>query len=104
MDVPFAYAMRLVPLAPHWMMGVCGQNSEVIRTIVQETALYTQRQSELGLAAYRGALRARNPLELAHVEFGYVTHSIRLACDAAGHVAQLAANINHEDVTALPIE
>lgn len=104
MHDPFAFAMRMVPLAPQWMMGVFGQNSDVIRTIVHETFLHTQRQSELGLAAYRGALRARNPLEFAKVEFGYVTHSLRLACDAAGRAAQLAAQVNHEDVMALPIE
>jgi hypothetical protein len=33
-----------------------------------------------------------------------MAHSLRLAYDAAGHVTQIAANVNHEDVNALPIE
>jgi hypothetical protein len=33
-----------------------------------------------------------------------MAHSLRLACDAAGHVAQIAANVNDEDVNSLPIE
>ena len=104
MHDPFAYAMRLMPFAPQWVMGVCGQNSAVIQSIVHETMLYARRQSDLGVAAYRGALQAKNPIDLAHVEFGFMAHSLRLACDAAGHVVQLAADVNHDDVISLPIE
>jgi hypothetical protein len=104
MHDPFAYAVRMMPFAPQWLMGLCGQNSAVIQSVVHETALYAKRQSDLSFAAYRGALRATNPFELAHVEFGFMAHSLRLACDAAGHVAQIAANVNDEDVNSLPIE
>lgn len=104
MHDPFAYAVRMMPFAPQWLMGLCGQNSAVIQSVVHETALYAKRQSDLSFEAYRGVLRATNPFELAQVELGFMAHSLRLACDAAGHVTQIAANVNHEDVKALPIE
>ena len=104
MHDPFAYAVRMMPFVPQWLMGVCGQNSAVIQIVVQETALYAKRQADLSFEAYRGALRATNPFEFAQVELGFMAHSLRLAYDAAGHVTQIAAIVNHEDVNALPIE
>ena len=104
MTDPMAYAVNFAPLAPQWIMGVYGNNTRFIQSVVQVTSCYAQRQNDLGLAACRGALRASNLADLAAVELGFMAGSVRLALDAAGRVALLAAETEQEPVDTLPIE
>lgn len=104
MNDPLAYAVKFAPLAPQWIMGVYGNNTRLIQTVVRETSRYAQRQNELGLAACAGALRSTNPADLAAIEIGFMAGSFRLALDTAGRVALMAAQSEEEPVDTLPIE
>lgn len=104
MTDPLTYAAGFTPLAPRWMLGVYGHNTRFIQSFVRETSRYALRQNDLGIAAYRGALRSDNFAALAAIEFEFMTGSFRLALDAAGRVAQIAAQSEDETVDCLPIE